>query len=706
MGNWFGGGGGSKSKSKDAPPAPVQQFNPMDMVNAQIAANKAAMEQLPVTATALGQVNREQGALDLNQFVQLLSRPGSVIYPEDIKKLEDQIKKIDDTANKLRWGINNPTATRDGKGINYQDPIAGENKYATFQEAESIIASLKQEKQKTKSELSNFRNYDPQKTFDQAFPGVSSAQTQLLGGLRSNLTTSPEYKALQKELSKDFKGKQMKPQDIKASTTKAAKMKAATAKGAQVSDVKDVRAATGKAAAMQSVDDVRSRNVRADDAGRALMSEARGEGLLGQLEQQASGDLALGRSLSAEQERDAVQSARSGMAARGLATGNSALAAELLNRDRFATQREAERRNFAGQVLNQGANIRQAASDIDFRRQDTNAGRALQADLANQQTDFATGQFNAGNRQQMSLANMANQQQANLANFDFDTNRAMTNAQMAQQNQQFNASNLQAARALNAGFLQDANQFNATQRQATNIYNQQNLQDALAYNNQLGMTLQQANLGNRFQQASLAQDERLRRLGVQEAIVGQTMGNSPMNLLLGAPQPNNQIGGLAAQTSLGGMQMGAAGYTFGINQNNSLYNNWANNRAAIQAANITGGATNNAGWMAMLGGVAQGAGALGGGYLASDRRLKTDIKKIGTDPLGLNTYSYRYKGDDRTRTGPMAQEVRKVLPEAVEEVEIKGKKRLAIRPKVLGQAYAQALEDNQQDLLKQGYTVK
>ena len=39
----------------------------------------------------------------------------------------------------------------------------------------------------------------------------------------------------------------------------------------------------------------------------------------------------------------------------------------------------------------------------------------------------------------------------------------------------------------------------------------------------------------------------------------------------------------------------------------------------------------------------------------------------------------------------MAQDVKKVLPEAVAEVEYKGKKRLAIKPAVIGAALAEEL---------------
>jgi hypothetical protein len=68
--------------------------------------------------------------------------------------------------------------------------------------------------------------------------------------------------------------------------------------------------------------------------------------------------------------------------------------------------------------------------------------------------------------------------------------------------------------------------------------------------------------------------------------------------------------------------------------------------------------------------VIQGLGALGSGIGAlaalSDRRLKTDIKKVGVLDSGIGLYTYRFKGADKTRhVGVMAQEVEKVLPEAV-----------------------------------------
>ena len=129
--------------------------------------------------------------------------------------------------------------------------------------------------------------------------------------------------------------------------------------------------------------------------------------------------------------------------------------------------------------------------------------------------------------------------------------------------------------------------------------------------------------------------------------------------------------------------------TFNRNLQGNMYNSWQNNNAAIQGANMQAGATRQAGTMNMIGGIA--GGLLGGAALAfSDKRMKKDIKPLGKagSVLGLTTYEYRYKGDDQKRVGFMAQDVKKVLPEAVTEVEYQGKKRLAIRPAVIGAALA------------------
>jgi hypothetical protein len=93
-----------------------------------------------------------------------------------------------------------------------------------------------------------------------------------------------------------------------------------------------------------------------------------------ELERQAIGDLSLGRSLTPEQMRDATQSARQAFAARGMATGLGASAAEILNRDAFGQQRQDQRRQFASGVnaANQQTLLARLGLGGDLRAQQAN----------------------------------------------------------------------------------------------------------------------------------------------------------------------------------------------------------------------------------------------------------------------------------------------------------------------------------------------
>ena len=129
-----------------------------------------------------------------------------------------------------------------------------------------------------------------------------------------------------------------------------------------------------------------------------------------------------------------------------------------------------------------------------------------------------------------------------------------------------------------------------------------------------------------------------------------------------------------------GLQAGQAGLNAvgtaqqGFNANNQQFNN---------ALNTAGGLYGNIGnlgmqqWQtraqmnsqnansfnSMLG---TGAG-IAAGIMFSDRRLKTDIKEVGVLNIGLNVYKYRYKDGGPIHIGVMAQDVKKVKPDAVVE---------------------------------------
>jgi hypothetical protein len=105
-----------------------------------------------------------------------------------------------------------------------------------------------------------------------------------------------------------------------------------------------LRGAAGQAAGMDAL------SGRLEGLGAVAEGDVRGTEIEALLRRQALEELALGRSMSLEQEREATQGARAGYAARGMAMGGPSLAAEILSRDRAGNARLAERRAFAGAV--------------------------------------------------------------------------------------------------------------------------------------------------------------------------------------------------------------------------------------------------------------------------------------------------------------------------------------------------------------------
>lgn len=101
--------------------------------------------------------------------------------------------------------------------------------------------------------------------------------------------------------------------------------------------------------------------------------------------------------------------------------------------------------------------------------------------------------------------------------------------------------------------------------------------------------------------------------------------------------------------------------------------------AAAQTGQFGAQAAQNAGQFTAQAGTAQASGTAGitnsitgflqeadmAALMASDRRVKDDIKKIGALDSGLPVYSFRYKGSSLPQVGVMADEVRKIAPHAV-----------------------------------------
>ena len=187
---------------------------------------------------------------------------------------------------------------------------------------------------------------------------------------------------------------------------------------------------------------------------------------------------------------------------------------------------------------------------------------------------------------------------------------------------------------------------NVTQRQLGNQAIAQNQQAALqqqqaalaAQNQQYNQLLQGAQFGNTAHQQSLQQQLALRNQPLNE--IAGLMSGSQIQM----PQFQGYQGANVAGTPIfAGAQ--AAGQA-------------AMDQYGIQSANVN---AQNAGLYGMLG----NAGGLAGmaAMKFSDRRLKSNIDRIGTHPLGIGVYEYNIF--DRRERGVMADEVETVMPEAV-----------------------------------------
>ena len=254
---------------------------------------------------------------------------------------------------------------------------------------------------------------------NRAMPEVRQKRRSLQGQLDAAQSSSAEYRRAQTAMQRG-----LKPQQV-------GQRSAATSQAA--------------AARMEQVNDAQSRSIAAGQVGAGAL----GETLMGRAEQMAQ---STGR-LSAEADRDAVQSARQGMAARGMATGSAALGAELLNRDQYARQRQFQDLGFAQGV--QGQDLTRQFQNVGNRltADQSNQASFMQAELANQQTRFGTNQFNA-----------ANQQQANLSNTAARNTMAQFNAGLGSSIDQFNAGQRTDAGRYNMGLLGTASQMADAER--------------------------------------------------------------------------------------------------------------------------------------------------------------------------------------------------------------------------------------------------
>jgi hypothetical protein len=143
-------------------------------------------------------------------------------------------------------------------------------------------------------------------------------------------------------------------------------------------------------------------------------AEAGKDDVLRELESQAMRELGLGGQLSAQEERQAQQAARGAFAARGMAFGNPAVAAEVLGRDEFSRQRLGERRAFAGGISTMLQGIEKQNADLEQQAALENSRGQMQAQLQNVQDAIRVATANQDDARARELANQAERLQRDI----------------------------------------------------------------------------------------------------------------------------------------------------------------------------------------------------------------------------------------------------------------------------------------------------
>jgi len=183
---------------------------------------------------------------------------------------------------------------------------------------------------------------------------------------------------------------------------------------------------------------------------------------------------------------------------------------------------------------------------------------------------------------------------------------------------------------------------------------------------QLAAQVQQQQLGLGQQQQGFQQQLAAQGQNYNQQLQSSTFQNQLRNQQLTDAMTQRGFSLNEIQALLNGQQIGMPSFS-GYNTANASqatdYSGAAQNQysAAMDAYNAGQATTNQ-----LIG----AAGSLGGAAMMfSDRRVKADVRRIGTHArLGVGVYSYRYIGERGRRVGVMAQEVRRVAPHLVDAV--------------------------------------
>jgi len=205
----------------------------------------------------------------------------------------------------------------------------------------------------------------------------------------------------------------------------------------------------------------------------------------------------------------------------------------------------------------------------------------------------------------------------------------------------------------------------------TQLINQGLRPGSEAYNNAINLLGQQENdARTQAVMQGLGLDISSNAQGFNQALQGGQFGNVAQQQALAQAissrqMPLNEITALMSGSQIQNPQFGAyqganvqaAPIANATAQQGQYAQNLYNQQAATANAQNAG--------LFQLGGSALGAYGMmnAAPLMLSDRRLKSNIKRIGTHKLGIGIYEYDIMG--RHEIGVMAQEVEKVMPEAI-----------------------------------------
>jgi hypothetical protein len=359
---------------------------------------------------------------------------------------------------------------------------------------------------------------------------------------------------------------------------------------------------------------------------------------------------------------------------------NAGMSAQEAIMSRLQPSLQKNRVSTETQLINQGLRPGTEAYDnaIQLLGQQENDARqqavlqGIGLDLSANQQGYGQALQSAGFGNQAQLsgfgANLQNQQAANQAiaqNYGQGVNaQQMQNQAIAQNfgqgqaiNQAQNAAIAQnfgqgqaAIQAQNAAIAQNFGQGTSAQQMQNQAIGQnygqgmssaqsQNAIEAQRYN----QALQAAQFGNTAQQQALAQAIQSRQMPLNEISA----------LMSGSQIQNPQFQAYSGSNIAAAPMYGAA------QAQGQAAQNAYNQQVAQQNANTAG--------MFNLGGSVLGAAGAAGGFgaLFSDRRLKSNIVKVGDHPLGIGIYEYDIFG--HRERGVMAQELMQVMPDAVHQ---------------------------------------